>query len=380
MEFNVGAAGYVCTGSLLADKANSGTPYFLSAHHCFSTQTVASTLTTKWFYRTSACNAATPNPGIVSSLGGATLLWAKSATTTNFKNPVGTDTLFVRLNATPPAGVMYLGWTAAKQAISDSVEYTALHNPGGDYLRHSTAIISNMGVVDSNHQITVTPDTSQPMYEAEWTTGITEGGSSGSALLLNGTTANPKMVGQLFGGYSSCTNRESTDYYGRFDFAYQNGLIDWLNPGYRMVFRFYNTINGTHFFSANVAERDTVRNTIPSLAYEAPAFMVSPAQGTGLSPVYRFLNQATGTHFYTINEAERTAVLAMPGFNYEGIAWYARQSSNPGTDTIEVFRFMRKATGTHLYTVSVTERDNIINNQSAAYTYEGVAYRAWVVN
>ncbi|WP_289240874.1 hypothetical protein [Delftia sp.] len=51
--------GYVCSGTLINDKAGSGTPYFLTANHCISTQTVASTLETSWFYRTPSCNSRT---------------------------------------------------------------------------------------------------------------------------------------------------------------------------------------------------------------------------------------------------------------------------------------------------------------------------------
>ena len=44
---------YLCTGTLLNDISSSRIPYFLSAHHCISTQTVASTLTTDCLLYTS---------------------------------------------------------------------------------------------------------------------------------------------------------------------------------------------------------------------------------------------------------------------------------------------------------------------------------------
>jgi len=96
--------------------------------------------------------------------------------------------------------------------------------------------------------------------------------------------------------------------------------------------------------------------------------------------VHRFLNRSTGVHFYTINEAELAAVMNMPTFNYEGIAWYARKATNPVAGTIEVFRFSRLATGTHLYTTNVAEKDSIIANLAGSYRFEGVAYLAWPVN
>ncbi|AOW12382.1 hypothetical protein LPB72_08020 [Hydrogenophaga crassostreae] len=373
-------AGFVCTGTLLADKAASNQPYFLTANHCITSQTVASTMVNYWFYRSSACGSNTLSPGAVKTLGGATLLWTRTDTTTNTKNPVGTDTSFLKLNAAAPAGAMFAGWSTDRQAISNAVAMTALHHPGGDLLRQSTGTISNMGVWLSNGSLVSTADTTQPMYQVSWSLGLTEGGSSGSGLFRNGTSSNPQVVGQLWGGYAKCTAPSLPDYYGRFDLAYQDGLIGWLNPGYKMVFRFYNINNGSHFFSANVTERDTVRNTVPSLVHEGPAFSVAPAAGSGLSPVHRFLNRSTGVHFYTINEAELAAVMNLPTFNYEGIAWYARKASSPAAGTIEVYRFSRLATGTHLYTTNVAERDNIIANLAGSYNYEGVAYRAWPVN
>lgn len=378
---------YVCTGTLLADKTASNTPYFLTANHCIGSQTVASSLESLWFYRSSFCNSGIENPLRVYQSGGANLLFNRSELTSNTRNPIGTDTSFLRLNTTPPAGAMFAGWTINRQAISNAVPLTAFHHPSGGVLRQSTGTVSGMALVSGYTNflprlpiVQQSSDTTQAMYRTSWSAGITEGGSSGSGLFLNGTTTNPQIVGQLWGGSSTCTAPTLPDVYGRFDLAYQDGLIDWLNPGYKMVFRFFNINNGSHFFSANVTERDTVRNTVPSLVHEGPAFSVAPAAGSGLSPVHRFLNRSTGVHFYTINEDELAAVMNMPTFNYEGIAWYARKATNPVAGTIEVFRFSRLATGTHLYTTNVAEKDSIIANLGGSYRFEGVAYLAWPVN
>src|SRR5258706_56432 len=92
---------YWCTGTLLADTdPSSAIPYFLSANHCISTQTVASTLETDWFFQSTACGSGTMNPGVVQLMGGAELLHATP----------NTDTSFLRLNAAPPGGAAYAGW------------------------------------------------------------------------------------------------------------------------------------------------------------------------------------------------------------------------------------------------------------------------------
>ncbi|MCB2018338.1 MAG: serine protease, partial [Hydrogenophaga sp.] len=85
---------------------------------------------------------------------------------------------------------------------------------------------------------------------------------------------------------------------------------------------------------------------------------------------------------YTNSEAEKANVLAnLSGtYTYEGVAWYAPPAGSTIAATVDVFRFFRLGVGTHLYTASVAERDNIIANLGQYYTYEGVAYKAWPLN
>ena len=79
MVFTKDGSTYACTGTLLNDLASSGTPYFLSANHCISTQAAASSLQTDWFYRSPTCNSRTLSSASVRRFGGATLLYASSA-------------------------------------------------------------------------------------------------------------------------------------------------------------------------------------------------------------------------------------------------------------------------------------------------------------
>ena len=53
-------------------------------------------------------------------------------------------------------------------------------------------------------------------------------------------------------------------------------------------------------------------------------FRVSQFEAGGMEPVYRFFNTVSGTHLYTINEAERDLIEATdPNLSLDGIAWYA---------------------------------------------------------
>src|SRR5262249_27952649 len=47
----------VCTGTLLNDLPQDGTPFFLTASHCVNTQAIAQTVEVYWFYQTTSCNS-----------------------------------------------------------------------------------------------------------------------------------------------------------------------------------------------------------------------------------------------------------------------------------------------------------------------------------
>jgi hypothetical protein len=139
------------------------------------------------------------------------------------------------------------------------------------------------------------------------------------------------------------------------------------------VYRFFNTNTGAHFFTMSIAERDYVKATYPFFSYEGTAFFAYPSADPTLSPVYRFFNKVTGTHFFTISSAEKDHVIATwPAiYAYEGIAWHANTTQSAGW--VPVYRFFNTRTGTHFYTNSAAERDNVIATLSW-YSFEGIGY------
>jgi lysyl endopeptidase len=378
MSFVDGTGAFQCTGTLLNDTASSGIPYFLTANHCISNQTAASSLETRWFVKSSSCNSGILSPNAASLTTGATLLWTRSsASVASEQGPFGTDTTFLRLNSQPPAGVMYAGWTAAAQTIS-SVGYAALHHPRGDLQKISKGTIINFSLssaLDAQGSFTVQTNSTKnhwPLYRVTFSSGITEGGSSGGGLFAAHTTNNPKLVGQLLGGGASCSAPAASDFYGRFDIAYQDALYQWLSPTQKTVFRFYSPANGTHFFTMDSNERNVVRG-YPGFSYEGPGFMASPAPESGLFNVYRFYSELSQSHFYTIDENEKNVVQTnYPQYRYEGIAWYARKVAQLGW--VPLYRFYRPSKSSHFYTTSEAEKNSIIQNQSSLFNFEGIAY------
>lgn len=355
---------YVCSGTLMNDKNGSGVPYFLSANHCISSQTVASTLQTDWFYRSPSCNNLTLSGGTSRRFNGAALLYASA----------DTDTSFMKLVDTPPAGATFAGWDASAQSFGASV--VGVHHPRGDLqkisfgsLRGFTTCLPGEGSDFSCF------GTTGKFYTVNWSQGTTEGGSSGSAIWKDGY-----VIGTLYGGSATCTTTNALDIYGRFDVAYSAKLKDWLaspTEGYSRipVFRFYNSKTGAHFYTMNVSERDYIIESLKDFNYEGSLFYAYANSAKGGSPVYRFYNSTSGAHFYTINPSERDYVISyLKNFNFEGPQWYAQEG--PGNDSVAMYRFYNSKTGAHFYTINSLERDFVIA-YNKEFSYEGAVYYAW---
>jgi len=362
---------YLCTGTLVADSAASGIPYLLTANHCISTQSSASTLTTSWFYRAASCRSNSVSASNRTLTGGAVLLYATA----------DTDTSFLRLNAQPPAGVVYAGWSSGVQSLNTSA--VSVHHPLGDLQKSTSGYLQSFlscGTGKTFFCVNATAQTGNYL-NALWTSGTTESGSSGSGLfsVIGGKRY---LVGQLYGGSASCTQPNGSNIYGRLDIAYNAALSKWLSPapaaatGARTpVYRFYNGSTRSHFYTTSAAERDYVIASYPAFSYEGPAFYAYGSTGTGLSPVYRFFNTRTGAHFFTISASERDYVVATyPEYSYEGTAWYAQTGEGNGAQAI--YRFYNTASATHFYTINQGERD-YVRQTYPTFNYEGVSYYAW---
>lgn len=214
MEFVDGGRTFICTGTLLNDASNTGTPYFLSANHCISTQSEASTLVTRWFYRSSSCNSGTLNPGTQTVSGGAALLYQADAT----------DTSFLRLNAAPPSGALYAG--SYFGSLGTGTSLAGIHHPDGDLQKLSVGSLTGFANCTTD---SCTEAGSGSFLRLNWQRGTTQGGSSGSSA-LHSIDGRRYVVGQLLGGVASCANPGGNDYYGRYEQSYKAALYRWLNP------------------------------------------------------------------------------------------------------------------------------------------------------
>jgi hypothetical protein len=195
---SVSASGELfCTGCLLNDASTAtNTDFFLTANHCITGQTDADTTEFYWNYQTASCNATPPSPATVPrTRGGATILSSRSLDSAN-------DHCFMRLRGLVPAGVTYAGWSVDAPSATEVI--TGIHHPDGDYKRIS---FGTARALDANY------------WRILWNRGVTEPGSSGSPIF----NASHQLIGQLYGGESSCTNANpalQVDQYGRFDITF----------------------------------------------------------------------------------------------------------------------------------------------------------------
>jgi len=218
MLFTKGGSTYACTGTALTDKDPSTyIPYFLTSHHCISTQAAASSLITYWNFQKSSCYG--PNPSTVTQrTGGAKLLSTGSST----------DYTLLRLYQNLPSGTAFAGWTGA--TVNYGSKVVGIHHPGGDLKKISFGT-TQQGFYDCTGSgdggLTCNPHPGDGTHIAiQWYDGTTEAGSSGSALFDN----QGHVIGSLRGGVASCQNPNGLDYYGRFDLTYPK-VERWLGGG-----------------------------------------------------------------------------------------------------------------------------------------------------
>ena len=91
------------------------------------------------------------------------------------------------------------------------------------------------------------------------------------------------------------------------------------------LYRFYNKKNGSHFYTASESEKNSViKNLGATYSYDGPAYNVTSGPAPGSAPVYRFFNKKNGSHFYTASVAEKASVLRGLSATYalDGPAFY----------------------------------------------------------
>ncbi|MFT5077865.1 MAG: lysyl endopeptidase [Planctomycetota bacterium] len=215
-----GGSGF-CSGALINNTQNDGTPYFLTANHCYSNP-AAWSFRFGWISPNPVCAATTnsSNGPTTMTLSGGTLR-ARNA---------GSDFCLVEINQPIPAdwNRVWAGWD---KTDNFPIFQVGIHHPSGDVMKICRDDDPATKEVNGGAQ---TWEIVGGGSEGGWELGVTEPGSSGSPLF----DQNGRIIGQLFGGGAACAgtiDNGALDYYGRLGVSWDGGsaatrLRDWLDP------------------------------------------------------------------------------------------------------------------------------------------------------
>lgn len=202
LSFVDGGSAFLCTGTLI-NTQKFPAAYVLTASHCISNASSAATIMTRWFFDSAnACPDQSSSLQPVQQVAGGTQLV--------FTNH-NVDSTLLLMNASPPPGATYAGWNPARLGTGDAI--ASVSHPAGDTSRYAIGNIATELRIDGFPQ---------DMYAVRFSSGIIQGGSSGSGLftlsgdslvlrgILTGTTVNQP-------GGMSCTDLNEDAIYSRFE-------------------------------------------------------------------------------------------------------------------------------------------------------------------
>lgn len=220
LEFVSGGSTYICTGTLLNDRQGSFKPYLLTAHHCFSSQTEATSLEAFWDFKTPYCGGPAPSLSSLPRTNGATLL----------ATGADSDYTFVQLAASPPGSRYYLGWDPRPSSITNGITLYRVSHPHPVAADPPQPQRFSESLVDVSTQACAGWSRPLHIYSSRWLGGV-YGGSSGAAAMLSGGY----VVGQLHGGCGGADPGNGCDNFvaqadGAFSNTYQ-ALVPWLEAG-----------------------------------------------------------------------------------------------------------------------------------------------------
>ncbi len=316
MVFTDGSGTYACTGTLL--NSTSGADYFYSAAHCISNQAAASTLNTYWFFDAVSCNSrAVPPYQLVG--GGSTLL----VTDTTL------DVTLLQLRQSPPLGAVRAAWNAT--VIPAGSVTVALHHPQGDLKKFSQGSMQGYVQGPLAYDNVPRPQAGKDSFiSVRWTSGTTEGGSSGSGVFtFNAAGGYYELRGGLEGGAASCGNLNGADRFSRMDMLFTR-LAPYLFPAAVMpattasqaaMVEFWNPQLDFYFMTSREAEKSLLDNAVDGSAnrlwYRTSYwFKTDPFSSSTTSSISRYFAAGAakagsrGSHFYTALNSDRAAITA----------------------------------------------------------------------
>lgn len=214
-HLKLGASWYLCSGSLVNNTKRDGTPYLLTASHCFTGNGVVEyeTIVVYFNHEFPGCQNESTYPETTRTLVGTDLLVKiplDGISAAGIKIQ-GSDGALLKLKDNIPLDYkpFYNGWDKRDVAALSGV---VIHHPIGDVKK----IITYKSPVKTD---TYKDKVNQGATNAFWSViydgeSVSELGSSGSPIF----NENGLIVGSLTGGDTHCTNLFGTDFFGKFGY------------------------------------------------------------------------------------------------------------------------------------------------------------------
>ncbi|WP_431157778.1 T9SS type A sorting domain-containing protein [Winogradskyella poriferorum] len=214
-----------CSGTLINNTNNDGTPYFMTANHC-GNNVGGWAFRFNWRSPNPSCGTTTPstNGSFNQTVSGAIL--RANSSQSDMELVEITDASFFNNNP----DVVWVGWNNSTTQ-TPNLNF-GIHHPSGDIQK---VCRDDQGATRTQTNFNGNPTTQMWRVE-DWDLGVTEPGSSGSGIF----NENGELIGVLSGGAAACTGTNDNggfDVYGRFGVAWDFGssaasrLRDWLDPG-----------------------------------------------------------------------------------------------------------------------------------------------------
>jgi hypothetical protein len=261
----------LCTGTLVNNTNKDCKNYILTAYHCTIDSDASDLLgvAARFNFQRANCGSGLA-PSTQQRVG-----TFQRANSNDGGGSSGSDFSLLELEDAIPSNYVpfYAGWDASGTTPPSAGGFRAvcIHHPSGDVKKISTtnSVASGTWFGAPNAH-----------WRVEWMQtvtnwGVTEGGSSGSAIF----DVNRRIVGTLTGGGSFCNQPTADDYYGKMDRhwtgnpnAANQKLKVWLDPGNTGAL----TLNGS-FVDNNVPNQPCGGTAVNVQEFEYDDFRIFPA-------------------------------------------------------------------------------------------------------
>lgn len=264
-----------CTGSLVNNSSNNGTPYLLTATHCINRDydaaflanrrydLVAGTIVAFFGYQSPVCDKEIRGPIQMTMASADSVLISERY-----------DISLLKFKQVPPKEYQpqYLGWNVSS---SPQAPFHGIHHPNGGVKK--VAIDNDALAIGSFNDPKYNMEPNAHWAVRAWEVGATEGGSSGSPLL----DKDKRVLGALTGGESQCSSPRGPDVYSSLNKAWNvtgslgnpNSLKSYLDPGssqFQQIDGFNPYQSEPYTKSSNYLPTDTViqsyHNSVPMFA------------------------------------------------------------------------------------------------------------------